>query len=678
MIGGAAIAVACVIILALFMQKSAASRKVTELLDLGNKYLTELNYDEAIVAFENAIAIDPKCAQAYLGKAQAQYALGKYDDAAATLREGIARCDDSAELEAYLQKMLDEIAAKSRQPLLLNYTMIQRGIPLQEAQAQLEVLRAGEGERYTWSSSNPECVSVSDTGLVTCYPVSGEAVIRVTAADGRSDQCTVRIGEDLYDLECVRVEVEEGSMGDAWYLSAWAYDGGVTIDMNVDEMGRYVYYSGDVVIPEYLEYGGKSVSVTGLSYLFIDCVDLESIFIPAGVTNVPIVFDRMDKLREIRVDADNPAFQSVDGVLYSKDGKVLYRYPSAKQGDSYTVPKDVEEIWPNALLHAWNLKEILVEDGNEKYSSKDGVLVVRYTWGGESIVAYPCGREAVVYEVPAETSFDSSAFEGSGLKEVIARSAKYISIDGGANLRRIEGGSETTSIYIRAQNMVEIAGIDNMSRLEALNIGINDREEGVKAADLRELGRLTGLKSLSITGVRSLDGWGWLNPLQNLETVEIGETEEITDDLISFLQSLPGLKKLSLCGLAQAGDLSWIGGLTSLTSLELGGDSIAGQDMSFLQNLPDLNQLSVYGLKQMKDLSWISKLTTLGSLELEGEFTAGDVSFLSEMPGLTWVVILNDTGNDGLRQQFEKLSEADSEGAYYYYYNEIQEENGEK
>ena len=48
-------------------------------LDLGNKYLAEMKYDEAVSAFTKAIAIEPKAAEAYEGRADAYVNLQEYD-----------------------------------------------------------------------------------------------------------------------------------------------------------------------------------------------------------------------------------------------------------------------------------------------------------------------------------------------------------------------------------------------------------------------------------------------------------------------------------------------------------------------------------------------------------------------------------------------------------------------
>ena len=50
-------------------------------IELGQKYLTELNYTEAVASFTEAIKLEPNNIQAYMGRAEAYLALGEYDKA---------------------------------------------------------------------------------------------------------------------------------------------------------------------------------------------------------------------------------------------------------------------------------------------------------------------------------------------------------------------------------------------------------------------------------------------------------------------------------------------------------------------------------------------------------------------------------------------------------------------
>lgn len=56
-------------------------------LDLGNKYASELDYENAIIAYEEALEIDPYCLDAYLGLSGAYQALGQEDKAIAIMEQ---------------------------------------------------------------------------------------------------------------------------------------------------------------------------------------------------------------------------------------------------------------------------------------------------------------------------------------------------------------------------------------------------------------------------------------------------------------------------------------------------------------------------------------------------------------------------------------------------------------
>ncbi|MCM1124344.1 MAG: tetratricopeptide repeat protein [Eubacterium sp.] len=60
------------------------ANRLSRQLDLGEKYLEEQNYAQAVVEFDKAIAIDPMNERAYIGKAKAYVGMGDYEQVAAT------------------------------------------------------------------------------------------------------------------------------------------------------------------------------------------------------------------------------------------------------------------------------------------------------------------------------------------------------------------------------------------------------------------------------------------------------------------------------------------------------------------------------------------------------------------------------------------------------------------
>lgn len=71
----------------LFTSRGGTAKKVEKQLSLGAKYLSELDYEQAIAAYELAIEIDPKSADAYIGLANTYLAMGDIERAAETLME---------------------------------------------------------------------------------------------------------------------------------------------------------------------------------------------------------------------------------------------------------------------------------------------------------------------------------------------------------------------------------------------------------------------------------------------------------------------------------------------------------------------------------------------------------------------------------------------------------------
>lgn len=65
-----------------------------EKIELGQKYLTELNYTEAVAAFTEVIKMDPSNIEAYMGRAEAYKCLEQYDEAKADYTTAIEKTDE--------------------------------------------------------------------------------------------------------------------------------------------------------------------------------------------------------------------------------------------------------------------------------------------------------------------------------------------------------------------------------------------------------------------------------------------------------------------------------------------------------------------------------------------------------------------------------------------------------
>lgn len=88
--------------------------KVRKQLDLGQKYLNELDYEQAIASYEAVLDIDKENVDAYLGIAEAYVGLEDYEGAVDILKTGYELTANEVikgRIDEY-QKVLDEIAAE--------------------------------------------------------------------------------------------------------------------------------------------------------------------------------------------------------------------------------------------------------------------------------------------------------------------------------------------------------------------------------------------------------------------------------------------------------------------------------------------------------------------------------------------------------------------------------------
>ena len=85
-------------------------------------------------------------------------------------------------------------------------------------------------------------------------------------------------------------------------------------------------------------------SVTSIANLAFDlCNSLTSVTIGTNVTSIgDDAFDYCDRLTAITVDTNNPAYSSVNGVLFDKNQITLVTYPGGL-GGSYTIPEQCRQ-----------------------------------------------------------------------------------------------------------------------------------------------------------------------------------------------------------------------------------------------------------------------------------------------------------------------------------------------
>ena len=319
-----------------------------------------------------------------------------------------------------------------------------------------------------------------ETDALTVWRDGDTAYVRYPAgAFGEDTAITTTVGEAQEFYELTRF-AGDWSLVDHWEAAEGEYRGYPKTKENETDplpaavltkavMGELIPKSAEpapVAAPNFLD---GQTTLTQAS--FTGYTSLTKVTIPASLKEIAAnAFYNMRNLTAIEVDENSPYFKSVDGVLFSKDGKTLYAYPQAKAVDRYDIPDGVTSassyaftlsristialsdsvaVTGSTFIEAKELKEFIVGEDNPRYIVKDGVL---FSKDGATLICYPRVREGASYTVPdGVTKIGSQAFRSSFLTEVTLPDS----------VKELEGGaffaSKQLSVFHFSENL-EIIG----------------------------------------------------------------------------------------------------------------------------------------------------------------------------------------------------------------------------
>ena len=174
-----------------------------------------------------------------------------------------------------------------------------------------------------------------------------------------------------------------------------------------DEFFEYQLIDGGAQITRCTAVGDVSVPSTIYGYevkslareLFRGKNGIMSVTIPSTViyfgdndnmNDLDYVFSYCNDLKAINVEDGNPVFESVDGVLYSRNPRVLIAYPISREGANYRVPSDVDHLACTSFAEIKDLKDLYLEGVNTWWQSEtffnntELALTVHYIPGGKA------------------------------------------------------------------------------------------------------------------------------------------------------------------------------------------------------------------------------------------------------------------------------------------------------
>ena len=146
-------AAAVALMLVLMFSSGGKARELSKQLDLGKRYLDELDYDNALIAYNKAIDIDPKCEDAYIGAADSYIGLNKYPEAKEVVQKGIGILPESnvlknklAEIERLSEEATQtETSVRNSEDEEENFTGISEEV-MAELEKIISLIQSGDDE----------------------------------------------------------------------------------------------------------------------------------------------------------------------------------------------------------------------------------------------------------------------------------------------------------------------------------------------------------------------------------------------------------------------------------------------------------------------------------------------------------------------------------------------------
>lgn len=198
---------------------------------------------------------------------------------------------------------------------------------------------------------------------------------------------------------------------------------------------QYIYTYGKVAnVPEEL-----TVSEGTFPVRTLDRFSVTFAYGTGGVVNIPACITEIDMsswfdATKLNVAEENPNYQSIDGVLYTKDkgeGITLVRYPACATRETYTIEAGTVAIADGAFMGDMNLKVLNVPASvvsglegnvfyavksltainvtpNSVYTSFDGVV---YNADCDTLIRCPAGKKGAFTVRNGVTAIAARAFE---------------------------------------------------------------------------------------------------------------------------------------------------------------------------------------------------------------------------------------------------------------------------
>ena len=612
------------------------------MLSLAERYLSELDYEQAIIYYEKYLEIEPKDKEVWLSLAEAYEELGDSDKVIKVLERAVEIADSNKAAQK-----LDEI----RKSQITTVTNTTTPAPV-----------------TTTVTTTPTTTTTPMTTVVTTEESASEHEWLTNYTLSNSD---IELIDDQFSFMShgngqVPPLFLEGEMTEKLALSlAFNSIGGsmITIAPNnrispelrdvYDPLGKFIWVNGygeTYLIPSNA-YDAVEVD-KALYHIFgvnaTHKTDLEFFYYYDGYYYIP------------NQAAGGTAISEFAGYHLTSDGRFIIEIDYA---DNFAAPD-------------WNRYYILVSAHKEAER-----VYIRYHAITDNIrdVTQNIG---IVQTFEATTTTTTTTTTAVTTEEPFAvETVTILGKEVRTDITEFYSDSIFESVAISKKDLVNIGKCKKLTRLTLTNHGISDISFLKELTDLtylelwgNEISDITPLKSLTnlttlwlgyneisdITPLKNLINLEFLD-LENDMVVDISPIKNLTKltyfsssgNPVSDVSPLKNLKKLDFLDISGAdiSDISSIGNLTKLTSLSVAGTRIS--DISPLKKLTKLTYLNLNS-NEIFDITSLKKLVNLEELNLGWN----KISDISVLKNLTNLKELRLTDNNVSKKKIESLQKS--------------------
>ena len=400
-----------IVAIASIVPTSVRAKEVQEQLSLGDKYLAELNYEQAEAIYLAILKIDPKCEEAYIGLANVYIATEQYEKAEEILKKAE---EQLGETQAIKEKREELERKRKEQEEKLEPTVTNTPIP---TATNTPVPTATSTPEPTVTSTPIPTATSTPEPTVTSTPVPMATNTPIPTATNTPVPTATNTPEPTATSTPVPtatntpiptatstptpMPIIEGQEGDFTYIIE---EGEVSIT-KFNKNSNII----DLTIPKEIQ--GYPVTSIGNS-AFYQCPNLNSVIIPEGVTEIGYsVFESCWELKSVSfpnslISIGDYAFwgcalnkielpsklEKIGQGAFSTNGEF-------SDGVSFTnvvIPNSVTYIGNFAFMGCDDLEKIEVEKDNKRYFSEDGVL---YDKEKKALLCIPAGKKIEQYNI---------------------------------------------------------------------------------------------------------------------------------------------------------------------------------------------------------------------------------------------------------------------------------------